>query len=104
MRKLLWVGLLGGGVTAGRERARLMRAHGACRANAGFGSIAEICHFNTFEACRDERSHWGTTAFCSQNPRFLPYWQGAWLWSGARPGAAVQEEAPALAANTPQSG
>ena len=39
-------------------------------------SSAERCSFRTFEACRDERSLAGTTAFCSQNPRYLPYWQG----------------------------
>jgi hypothetical protein len=38
---------------------------------------SEICHFTDFEACRNERSLWGTTAFCSQNPRYLPYWQAA---------------------------
>ena len=42
----------------------------------GPGSVAERCNFRTFEACRNERTLWGSTAFCSQNPRYLPYWQG----------------------------
>ena len=36
----------------------------------------EICHFRSFEACRDERGFYGSTASCTQNPRYLPYWQG----------------------------
>jgi len=43
------------------------------RANVG-RSMAERCHFRTFEACRTERSFYGSTSFCSQNPRYLPYW------------------------------
>ena len=36
------------------------------RYSIGRGS-AERCSFQTFEACRDERSLYGSTAFCSQN-------------------------------------
>jgi hypothetical protein len=54
-------------------------------ASAGQGAVKEICHFRTFEACRNERSLWGTTAFCSQNPRYLPYWQGRGLDLGPDP-------------------
>lgn len=32
-----------------------------------------ICHFRTFEQCLGERSFWGGTAFCGQNPNYLPY-------------------------------
>ena len=39
-------------------------------------SSAERCHFTTFEGCAQERILQGTTAFCHQNPRYLPYWQG----------------------------
>ena len=46
------------------------------KANVGRGSVSEICHYRTFEACRDDRGLWGSTSFCSQNPRYLPYWQG----------------------------
>jgi len=38
-------------------------------------SVAEICHFRTFEACLGERNFHGSTSFCVQNPRYLPYWQ-----------------------------
>jgi hypothetical protein len=46
------------------------------RASVGRGTVTEICHFRSFEACRDERSLWGSSASCTQNPRYLPYWQG----------------------------
>ena len=46
------------------------------KASIGNGTYAEICHFRSFEACRDERGAWGNSAFCVQNSRFLPYWQG----------------------------
>jgi hypothetical protein len=39
-------------------------------------SSADRCEFATFEACAQERILQGTTAFCHQNPRYLPYWQG----------------------------
>jgi hypothetical protein len=39
-------------------------------------SSAERCQFATFEGCAQERSLAGTTAFCRQNSRYLPYWQG----------------------------
>ena len=39
-------------------------------------SSAERCEFRTFEACAQERILMGTTAFCRQNSRYLPYWQG----------------------------
>src|SRR3569833_557428 len=45
------------------------------QANKG-RSVSEICHFRTFEACAQERVLYGTTSFCGQNPRYLPYWQG----------------------------
>ena len=46
------------------------------RASIGRGTVSEICHFRTFEACAQERFNYGTTSFCGQNPRYLPYWQG----------------------------
>jgi hypothetical protein len=39
-------------------------------------SSAERCSFPTFESCAQERILQGSTAFCRQNSRFLPYWQG----------------------------
>ena len=56
------------------------------------------CHFRTFEACRDERSLWGSTAFCSQNPRYLPYWQGRGFGEEPRRKVSAQEEASAALA------
>ena len=38
-------------------------------------SSAERCQFTTFEGCAQERILQGTTAFCHENPRYLPYWK-----------------------------
>lgn len=46
------------------------------RVDIGSGTIQELCSFRTFEDCRQEVYRSGPTTFCSQNPRFLPYWQG----------------------------
>ena len=75
MRKFLLGGLLTVVALLPTANAEAYEGPWCMRANAGFGSIAEICHFQSFEACRNERSLWGSTAFCSQNPRYLPYWQ-----------------------------
>ena len=42
--------------------------------NAGADVVQENCAMPSFEACNVERSHWGSTAFCHQNPRFAGYW------------------------------
>ena len=39
-------------------------------------SVFNICNFQTFEQCLQERSFYGGSSFCGQNPRFLPYWRG----------------------------
>ena len=75
MRRLLWVGLLTAAALLLAANAEAYEGPWCMRGNLG-RSVAEICHFQTFEACSNERSLWGTTAFCSQNPRYLPYWQG----------------------------
>ncbi len=85
MRKLSMIGLLiaaallPGGTAAAYEGPWCMKA------NMG-RSVSERCHFTTFEACSAERSLNGSTAFCSQNPRYLPYWQAR----GFGPGQPVQ--------------
>lgn len=76
MRKLLFGGLLAASVLLLAEPATAHEGPWCMRASVGQGAVREICHFQTFEACRNERTRWGTTAFCSQNPRYLPYWQG----------------------------
>jgi hypothetical protein len=40
----------------------------------GPGSVSERCEFRTFEACNADRTL--SNAFCIQNSRYLPYWQG----------------------------
>jgi hypothetical protein len=41
------------------------------KANIG-RSVIDICHFRNFEQCRDELFFYGSTAFCVNNPRYLP--------------------------------
>ena len=36
-------------------------------------SVSEQCHYRTFEACNAGRFNL-SSAFCVQNPRYLPYW------------------------------
>jgi len=40
------------------------------------GAVSERCDFRTFESCAGERMSWGSSSFCVQNSRYLPYWQG----------------------------
>jgi hypothetical protein len=49
--------------------------------NAGADFVLRRCDLPSFEACYIERANWGSTAFCTQNPRFLPEWSGP----GAQP-------------------
>jgi hypothetical protein len=76
MRQLLWAGLLATAALIPAGPATAYDGPWCLRANIGRGAVSEICHFPTFEACRSERGLWGSTAFCSQNPRYLPYWKG----------------------------
>ena len=75
MRKFLVCAFAIGGMLALSEPTSAYEGLWCLRASMG-RSVSEQCHFTTFEACRNERSLWGTTAFCSQNPRYLPYWKG----------------------------
>jgi hypothetical protein len=76
MRKLLIGGALAAMTLLPMEPVQAQQEGPWClQANIGRG-VGERCHFRTFEACRDERTLHGTTAFCTQNPRYLPYWQG----------------------------
>jgi hypothetical protein len=44
------------------------------RYDIGSGVMREQCNFESFEACNHERTFWGSTAFCSQNPGYFgPY-------------------------------
>jgi hypothetical protein len=76
MRKLLFVGLLASAALLPVAPAAAQYEGPWClNANQG-RSVTQICHFRTFEACANERTLYGTTSFCGQNPRYLPYWQG----------------------------
>jgi hypothetical protein len=74
MRKLLMFGAMATAMALPPTAAEAYEGLWCLRFSTGRGS-AERCSFQTFEACRDERSLYGTTAFCSQNPGYLPYWQ-----------------------------
>ena len=76
MRNLVWAGMLVTAAMLPITTAEAYEGPWCMRGSAGRGVVTEVCHFQSFEACRNERSLWGSTAFCSQNPRYLPYWQG----------------------------
>ncbi len=76
MRKLLICGALAACALLPAESALAYEGPWCLKASLGFSAVTERCHFATFEACRHERGSWGGSAFCVQNPRFLPYWQG----------------------------
>ena len=79
MRKLLFAGLLtGAALLPAVPAAAYYEGPWCLNANKG-RSVSQICHFKTFEACANERVLYGTTSFCGQNPRYLPYWQGRGL-------------------------
>lgn len=75
MRKLIWCAAVFTVMTASPARA-YDNSPWCVKANLGAGVVQDICHFSTFDACNRERLAWGNTAFCIQNSRFLPYWNG----------------------------
>jgi hypothetical protein len=76
MRKLLLGGAMALVMLHPDEPARAQAEGPWClKYNTG-RAVGERCSFRTFEACRDARTLEGSTAFCSQNPSYLPYWQG----------------------------
>ena len=75
MRKLLMFGVMATAMVLPAATAEAYEGLWCLRYSTGRGS-AERCSFQTFEACRDERSLYGSTAFCNQNQGYLPYWQG----------------------------
>jgi hypothetical protein len=40
----------------------------------GFSTVQERCGFASFEMCRREALHYGSSAFCRQNSWYAPYW------------------------------
>jgi hypothetical protein len=76
MQKLLWCGTVIAATLL--LPASGARAHGdapwCMNMPLGGGSVAERCDFRTFEACSADRIL--SNAFCVQNSRYLPYWQG----------------------------
>ena len=76
MRKFVICAVLAAGALLPAETARAFDGPWCLKASLGFGTVTERCQFATFEACRNERGGWGGSAFCVQNPRFLPYWRG----------------------------
>ena len=76
MQRLLIAATLTAAVLLPARPAAAVEGTWCLRASVGRGTVTEIFHFRSFEACRDERSLWGSSASCTQNPRYLPYWQG----------------------------
>ena len=77
MRKLLLGGAMALVMLHPDEPARAQAEGPWClKYNTG-RAVGERCSFRSFEACRNERTFWGSTAFCTQNPGYLPYWQGS---------------------------
>ena len=69
MRKLLFCGLLVSTLAVpfvvSTDAAAAYRGGGWCLVySVGHGSVSENCAFRSFEACRGERSFFGSTAFC----------------------------------------
>ena len=78
MRKLLLGGVMAVAMLLPGEPVRAQAEGTWClKYSTGPGSVGERCSFRSFEACRNERTLWGSTAFCTQNPGYLPYWQGS---------------------------
>jgi hypothetical protein len=42
--------------------------------NLGIGSVQEKCDFASFEMCRREALHYGSSSFCRQSNWYAPYW------------------------------
>ena len=76
MRKLLLGGAMALVMLHPDEPARAQAEGPWClKYNTG-RAVGERCSFRSFQACANERALWGSTAFCTQNPGYLPYWQG----------------------------
>ena len=44
--------------------------------SSGPGSSGNAAVSDRSKPAANERTLWGSTAFCTQNPGYLPYWQG----------------------------
>jgi len=77
MRKLLLGGVMALVMLLPSEPVQAQPVGTWClKYSSGPGSVGERCIFRSFQACANERALWGSTAFCTQNPGYLPYWQG----------------------------
>jgi hypothetical protein len=81
MSKLALLGVIAAATLAGIEpgSASILgdppdRGAWCLRYDIGGGAVQENCRFESFEACNRERSLWGSTASCTQNPAFRGYW------------------------------
>lgn len=73
MRKLLLCGALLALLPAGQAWAY----EGPWCAVLNFGSFGPVerCSMPSFEACREEALHYGSSSFCRQNGRWPGYWK-----------------------------
>ena len=60
--------LLGGGPSLAGDRDPW-----CVKADLGGAWVVDMCHFRTFEQCREERNFYGSTAFCVHNPNYIAY-------------------------------
>jgi uncharacterized protein DUF3551 len=74
MQKILLRGAIAAAVLLPASTAVAYEGPWCLRGTVAKG-VGERCDYRTFEACRDERSLYGGTASCTQNPGYLPYWQ-----------------------------
>ena len=73
---LMGAALVAGAMAASAPAEAYPEGPWCLKANIGNGAVTERCYFGSFESCNAERGGWGSSAFCVQNARFLPYWQG----------------------------
>ena len=60
--------LLGGGASLAGDNGPW-----CVKADLGGAWVVDMCHFWTFEQCREERAFYGNTALCVHNPRYIAY-------------------------------
>jgi hypothetical protein len=73
MRKVALLGLLALAATAADTNRPAAAAPGPWCLYYSVGSevVSQRCNFPNFEACAQERSFWGSTAFCTQNSAYF---------------------------------
>jgi hypothetical protein len=74
LKTLAMLGLLSAMALGGGSPSQAYEGPWCAVLNLGFGSVQERCGMATFEMCRREAQAFGSSSFCRQNSRYLPYW------------------------------